>query len=48
MLATRKIKRMGAFAILNETTWYTDLAFVGKVAKDKNGVKKSTSFSRTV
>ena len=38
-LATRKFKRMKAFARFKNETWYMDLAYVDKLAKDNNGVK---------
>ena len=38
-LATRKFKRMKAFAIFKNEIWCMDLAYVDKLAKDNNGVK---------
>ena len=38
-LATRKFKRMKAFARFKNENWCMDLAYVDKLAKDKNGVK---------
>ena len=38
-LATRKFKRLKAFAIFKNEIWCTDLANVDKLAKDNNGVK---------
>ena len=38
-LATRKFKRMKAFAIFKNEFWCMDLAYVDKLAKDNNGVK---------
>ena len=40
-LATRKIKKMRAFARFKNEIWRIDLAYVGKLAKQKNGVKYS-------
>ena len=37
-LATRKFKRMKAFAGFKNETWCMDLAYVDKLAKDNNGV----------
>ena len=37
--ATRKFKRMRAFARFRKETWCMDLAHVDKLAKNKNGVK---------
>ena len=37
--ATRKFKRMGAFARLKGEIWCMDLAYVDKLAKDNIGVK---------
>ena len=37
-LATRKFKRMKAFARFNTEIWCMDLAYVDKLAKDNNGV----------
>ena len=36
-LATRKIKRMKAFARFKNEIWCMDLAYVDKLAKDNNG-----------
>ena len=51
-LATRKFKRMKAFARFKNEAWYMDLAYVDKLAKDKNGVKyllvRQDLFDRTV
>ena len=38
-LATRKFKRMKAFARFKNDFWCVDLAYVDKLAKDNNGVK---------
>ena len=38
-LATRKFKRMKAFARFKNEIWFMDLAYVEKLAKDNNGVK---------
>ena len=38
-LATRKFKRMRAFARFRKEIWCMDLAYVDKMAKEKNGVK---------
>ena len=38
-LATRKFKRMQAFARIENGIWWIDLAYVDKLAKDNNGVK---------
>ena len=38
-LATRKFKRMKAFARFKNEIWCKDLAYVDKLAKDNNGVK---------
>ena len=38
-LATRKFKRMKAFARFKNEIWCLDLAYVDKLAKDNNGVK---------
>ena len=38
-LATRKFRRMRAFARFENEIWCMDLAFVDKLAKDNNGVK---------
>ena len=38
-LATRKFKRMKAIARFKNEIWCMYLAYVDKVAKDKNGVK---------
>ena len=37
--ATRKFKRMRAFARFKDETWCMDLAYVDKLARDNNGVK---------
>ena len=51
-LATRKFKRMKAFAIFRNEIWCMDLAYVDKLAKDNNGVKyllvRQDLFDRTV
>ena len=51
-LATRKFKRMKAFARYKNEIWCMDLAYVDKVAKDNNGVKsllvRQDLFDRTV
>ena len=51
-LATRKFKRMKAFARFKNEIWYMDLEYVDKLAKDKNGVKyllvRQDLFDRTV
>ena len=51
-LATRKFKRMKAFARLKFEIWCMDLAYVDKLAKDNNGVKyllvREDLFDRTV
>ena len=51
-LATRKFKRMKAFAKFKNEIWCVDLAFFNKLAKDKNGVKyllvRQDLFDRTV
>ena len=51
-LATRKFKRMKAFARFENEIWCMDLAYVDKLAKDKNGVKyllvRQDLFDRTV
>ena len=51
-LATRKFKRMRAFARLRNDIWCMDLAYVDKLAKEKNGVKyllvRQDLFDRTV
>ena len=39
ILATRKFKRMKAFAGFKNEVWCIDLAYVDKLAKDNNGVK---------
>ena len=50
--ATRKFKRMRAFATFKNEIWCMDLAYVDKLAKDNNGVKYSLVrqdlFDRTV
>ena len=38
-LATRNFRRMKAFARFENQIWCMDLAYVDKLAKDKNGVK---------
>ena len=38
-LATRKFKRMKAFARFRKESWCMDLAYVDKLAKENNGVK---------
>ena len=51
-LATRKFKRMKAFARFKNRIWCMDLAYVDKLAKDNNGVKyllvRQDLFDRTV
>ena len=51
-LATRKFKRMKAFARFKNEIWCMDLAYVDKLAKDNNGVKyllvRQDLFHRTV
>ena len=51
-LATRKFKRMKAFARFKNEIWCLHLACVGKLAKDNNGVKclliRQDLFGRTV
>ena len=51
-LATRKFKRMKAFARFKNEIWCMDLAYVDKLAKDINGVKyilvRQDLFDRTV
>ena len=51
-LATRKFKRMKAFARFKNEIWCIDLAYVDKLAKDSNGVKyllvRQDLFDRTV
>ena len=51
-LATRKFKRMKAFARFKNEIWCMDLAYVDKLAKDNNGVKyllvRQDLFDRTV
>ena len=51
-LATRKFKRMEAFARFKNEIWCMDLAYVDKPAKDNNGVKhllvRQDLFDRTV
>ena len=51
-LATRKFKRMKAFARFKNETWCMDLAYVDKLAKENNGVKyvlvRQDLFDRTV
>ena len=50
--ATRKFKRMKAFARFKNEIWCMDLAYVDKLAKDNNGVKyllvRQDLFDRTV
>ena len=51
-LAARKFKRMRAFARFRSEIWCMDLAYVDKLAKEKNGVKfllvRQDLFDRTV
>ena len=51
-LATRKFKRMKAFAKFKNEIWCMDLAYVAKLAKENNGVKsllvRQDLFDRTV
>ena len=51
-LATRKFKRMKAFARFKNEVWCMDLAYVDKLLKDNNGVKyllvRQDLFDRTV
>ena len=51
-LATRKFKRMRAFARFRYEIWRIDLAYVDKLAKENNGVKyllvRQDLFDRTV
>ena len=51
-LATRKFKRMRAFARFKNEIWCMDLAYVDKLAKENNGVKhlllRQDLFDRTV
>ena len=51
-LATRKFKRMKAFARFKNEIWCMDLAYVDKLAKDDNGVNfllvRQDLFDRTV
>ena len=51
-LSTRKFKRMKAFTRFKIEIWCMDLAYVDKLAKDKNGVKfflvRPDLFDRTV
>ena len=51
-LATRKFKRMRAFARFKNEIWCMDLAYVDKLAKENNGVKlllvRQDLFVRTV
>ena len=51
-LAARKIKRMRAFARFRNEIWCMDLAYIGKLAKENNGVKyllvRQDLFDRTV
>ena len=50
--ATRKFKRMRAFARFRNKNWCMDLAYVDKLAKENNGVKyllvRQNLFDRTV
>ncbi len=50
--ATRKFKRMGAFARFKNESWCMDLAYVDKLSKDNSGVKylivRQDLFDRTV
>ena len=50
--ATRKFKRIKAFARFKDEIWCMDLAYVDKLAKDKNGVKyfivRQDLFNRTI
>ena len=45
--ATRKFKRMRAFARFKNEIWCMDIAYVDKLAKDNNGVRQDL-FDRTV
>ena len=51
-LAARKFKRVRAFARFRNEIWCMDLAYVNKLAKEKNGVKnllvRQDLFDRTV
>ena len=51
-VATREFKRMKAFDRFKNEIWCMDLAYVDKLAKDKNGVKyllvRQDLFDRTV
>ena len=51
-LATRKFKRMTAFARFKNEIWCLDLAYVDKLARDNNGVQyrlvRQDLFDRTV
>ena len=50
-LATRKFKRMKAFARFKNEIWCMNMACVDKLAKDSNGVKylvRQDLFGRTV
>ena len=51
-LATRKFKKMRAFAGFRNEVWCMDLAYVDKLAKENNGVKyllvRQDLFDRTV
>ena len=51
-LATRKIKRLKAFARFKNEIWCMDLAYVDKLSKDNNSVKyllvRQDLFDRTV
>ena len=50
--ATRKFKRLRAFARFKNEIWFMDLAYVDKLSKDNNGVKyllvRQDLFDRTV
>ena len=50
--AIRKFKKMRAFARFKDESWCMDLAYVDKLAKDKNGVRfllvRQNLFDRTV
>ena len=51
-LATRNFKRIGAFARFRVEFWCIDLAYVDKLAREKNGVKyllvRQHLFDRTI
>ena len=51
-LATRKFKRLKAFARFKNEMWFVDLAYVDKLSKDNNSVKyllvRQDLFDRTV